>query len=136
MKLTGNLITAHKRSLGQGNVLTCLSVILFTGGGGYDITSCYGYHHPPGQHPAPRTAPPPTQHLCPVQQPPCTGPWTAPPLLDSTPLVNKQAVRILLECFLVNLFGHKHPPTPKRNEGQQILHNNNPEIYGFFQFYF
>ena len=52
-----------QRSLGQGNVFyTCLSVH----GGCYDVTSCYGQHHPlaptqpappPGQNP--RTAPPP-----------------------------------------------------------------------------
>ena len=39
-----------------------LSVILFTGGAGYDVTSCYGQHHPPGQYHPLSLAAPPNQH--------------------------------------------------------------------------
>ena len=56
-----------------------LSVILFTGWRGcHDVTSCYGQHHPSQRMASPRTAHP--LHA-----------------------VNRRAVRILLECFLVTI---------------------------------
>ena len=77
--------------LRKGNVFyTCVSVILFTGGeGSHHVTSCYGQHHAFA-----RTGPhPPGWHA--------QG-WHSP--LGWHPLtVNKRAVRILLECFLITI---------------------------------
>ena len=53
--------------------------------GCYAFTSCYGH-------------PPTAQHL----------PDSTSPTLDSTPRVNKRAVRILLECFLVLMYFISH----------------------------
>ena len=39
-----NIITARKRSLGQGNIFK--SVYLSVGWGCYDVTSCYGQRFP------------------------------------------------------------------------------------------
>ena len=70
-----NRITARKRSLGQGNIFK--SVRLSTGGGCYDVTSCYGQHFPSlGCYPPPRTAPPPLDS---------TPLDSSPPLNSTTP---------------------------------------------------
>ena len=49
--------------------------------------------------PTPRTAPSLPRRHSSQAAPPC--PWTPQPYPDSTPPVNKRAVQILLECFLV-----------------------------------
>ena len=86
IRLLGNLVTARKRSLGQGNVFR--SICLSTGGSLYDFTFTLAvWSHVPSWGslslaPSPtETPPPPTAHL-----PPYGEEW---------------AVRILLECFLV-----------------------------------
>ena len=111
-----HIFTAHKRSLGQGNILH-LSVILFTGGE-------YLGRYPPSDQAPPRTRYTPPQYtpLGPGTSPdqvhplgPGTSPRTrytpgpgTPPgpgippeqcMLGDTG--NKRAVRILLECILV-----------------------------------
>ena len=69
------LVTARKRSLGQGNIFTPVCHSVHRGG----LPQCMlGYHHPPG----------PGAHTPPEQS-----------MLGDT--VNARAVRILLECYLV-----------------------------------
>ena len=86
-----------------------------------DVTSCYAQHPPPRQHPSPSPGQHPHPKTAPTldSAPPLTG-QHPPNALDSThprqhpssltartpppgqhPLVNKLAVGILLECFLV-----------------------------------
>ena len=74
------IVTARKRSLGQGNVFTpvCQSVC---SRGVLWCHFCYGQHHPLDSTAPPDSTPPPA------------GPHPFP--------VNKWAVRILLEYFLV-----------------------------------
>ena len=95
------IIFPHKRSLGQGYVFTpvCLS-------GGGDVMMSL----PAIDSTTPWTAPsmdstPPRQDLPPDQHHPKQHhPWTAPPPPGQHyPLpVNKRAVRMLLQCFLVS----------------------------------
>ena len=75
-----SLITARKRSLGQGNVFT--PVCLFTGGICIQGVSASG-------------------GVC-IWGVCIQGCWTDPPFSDTTDIVNERAVRILLECILVS----------------------------------
>ena len=96
------LFTAHKRSLGQGNVYTrvCHSVHRREGGCVSQHAMGRGVHllskHPPRQtHPGQT---PPRQTPASGQTPPHPG---RSPLLILRDTVNKWAVRILVECILV-----------------------------------
>ena len=74
---------------------TCLSVILFTGGGGcYDVTSCYGQHHPVQHQPLDSIPPESTTPPLPLPGQHVSGQHHPFPF-------NRRVVRILLECFLV-----------------------------------
>ena len=110
-----SIFTARKRSLRRLCFYTCLSFILFTGGGEY-LTR----YIPPTQTPSPQPGTPPGANPPPDQvYPPRSrhppGPGTPPlgqvhPLGPGTPpeqsmlgdTVNVRAVRILLECNLVS----------------------------------
>ena len=88
------IIIARKRSLGQGDVFTPVCDSVHKG----DICpiACWDIHPLPQTHPCRETLPkadtsPPRQTHTPGQ--------TTPRILRDT--VNKQAVRILLECILV-----------------------------------
>ena len=85
-KIRNKIITARKRSLGQGNIYTCLSFCSRGGGGG----GLPGQVHPsPLGRYTPREGTPPRQiHPSPEQ---CMLGYTG----------NKWAVRNLLECILV-----------------------------------
>ena len=102
------IFTARKRSLRRVCFYTCLSVILFTGGGQYlgryppglgtpprrTRYTPWDQVHPPGRYPlGPGTPPPPGPGTPPLQVPPKQC------MLGDTG--NKRAVRILLECILV-----------------------------------
>ena len=99
------LVTARKRSLGQGNVLTpvCHSVHGGRGSGQPppSVGRLGGYWADPPDADPPRCRPP----RC--RPPGCRPPWMQTPLeLDPSgcrpPLyINKRVVRILLECILV-----------------------------------
>ena len=75
------LITTRKRSLRRLCFYTCLSVILFTGA--VCLSACWDSRPPGGRHPPPQEQAPPAQCM-----------------LGDT--ANNRAVRILLECILVN----------------------------------
>ena len=119
------LITAPKRSLGQGNIFTPVCHSVHRGG----LPQCMLGYHPPGpgtpppeqtpqeQTPPPRAAdtPPGTRHPPGANTPLEADPPGAncPPPLEQTPpseqsilgdMVNERAVRILLECNLVRQF--------------------------------
>ena len=83
------IITARKRSLGQGNIFTpvCHSV---HGGG---LPQCMPGNHPPDQAHPPGSGPP-------DQAPP--PPQTRHPQSMLGDTVNARAVRILLECKLIS----------------------------------
>ena len=85
-RLSKQVITAYKRSFGQGSVFT--PVCLFTQGRGS------------AQPPPPVSDPPPP--------PVCRSPFPAGcrphPLYRYRNTVNEPAVRILVECILVNHF--------------------------------
>ena len=85
---SNRFFTARKRSLGQGNIFSSVSRILFTVGGSASVHA--GIPPPPPRDQAPPRADTPQDQapLPPVQ---C--------MLGDT--VNKQAVCILLECNLV-----------------------------------
>ena len=101
-----NIFTARKRSLGQGNIFIGMCQEFCSRGGGGGSGSVHarneavhaGKEAPPwegssacweGSTPLPCTLPPPQDH--------------APlPLRDQGDTVNARAVRILLECNLVN----------------------------------
>ena len=109
------IITARKRSLGQGNMFT--GVCLSTGGGVPDQvhprTRCppgdqvhpTGPGTPPGQGTPPGTNTPPGPGIPQGQHPPDQvhppGPGTPPMQSMLGDTVNERAVRILLECNLV-----------------------------------
>ena len=106
------IITARKRSLGQGNIFTpvCHSV---HGGG---LPQCMMGYHPPTRHP-PRPGTPPGPG------PPRTRHPPAQSMLGDT--VNARAVRILLECNLVchslaNFFRWKLREFQKLNKMKKI----------------
>ena len=83
------IITACKRSLGQGNVFIPVFDSVHRGGGGYN---CASFCSQEGLHPATRGG---GLHL--------EGGWLDPPpnrILRDT--VNERVVRILLECIFVD----------------------------------
>ena len=113
------MVTARKRSLGQGNIFTPVCHSVHRGG---LPQSMLGYHTPDHAPPGTMHTPPRTMHT-PLPwdhapRRPCTSPRTMncpgimhPPDHDPPAqnmlgdMVNTQAVRILLECNLVNNFG-------------------------------
>ena len=80
------IITARKQSLRRLCFYTCLSVILFTGGG-VCLSACWDKPPHPGTRP-----PPQSRH--PLEQ-------TPPEQCMLGDTGNKRAVHILLECILV-----------------------------------
>ena len=96
-----HLFTSRKRNLQRLCFCTCLSVILFTGGGGVSASVHAGIHPP--WHTPPRTDTPWANTPLGVDTPP--GSKHPPPaqcMLGNT--ANKRAVRILLECILVPFY--------------------------------
>ena len=100
-----HLITAHKRSLGQGNIFTNMCQEFCSQG--VCPIACWDTIPLEGRHPPWQGDPPPSKADCPWQGRPS---WQGKPLLArQTPstqctlgdTVNKQAVCILLECNLV-----------------------------------
>ena len=87
------IITACKRSLGQGNVFT--GVCLSTGGEGFGFPVCITGHMTRAS----------AQHPLPVGRPGGVRPTTPTPMLAPCGIlrdtVNKRVVRIRLECILV-----------------------------------
>ena len=82
MTFTIAIITARKRSLGQGNIFRsiCLSTWGWWWEGCYDVTSCYGQHPPLDSTPLDST---PSPHFWTAPSHCWTAPshcWTAPSL--------------------------------------------------------
>ena len=98
--------TVRKRSCGKVMFYTCLSVILFMGGGGVCPSACWDTHplppgtrdtpknqrqtpprtrgrHPAGQTPPPPWADPPSRHPSQADTPPADTPGQTPPRADT-----------------------------------------------------
>ena len=131
------IITARKRSLGQGNIFSsvCKEFCSQWGGGGGLPQCMLGYHTPGTRHPLQQTSPgadtPRTRHHpsgpgTPPRADPPGAPRDQAPPQEQTPLeqtppkadtppeqcmlgdtVNKRAVCILLECNLVTMWFQK-----------------------------
>ena len=108
------IITARKRSLGQGNIVISVCQEFCPQGG---LPQCMLGYHPPGPVTPPGadlpSRPPPSSHL--QEQSPPPPPSRHPPGSRHPPAqcmlgytVNKRAVRILLECNLVFISDQHH----------------------------